>query len=68
MDSLNTSYEVLEQRLLQKRLQIEELEIQKRSLGKTEFLQSEIETIEPLVKASLAPETRLLALMREKKV
>ena len=67
LNSLNTSYEVLEQRLLQKRLQIEELEIQKRSLEKNlEFLQSEIETIEPLVKASLAPETRLLALMREK--
>ena len=63
---LNSKSAILEQRRLQKLNEIQELKIQfETSQNGLKLLRREIETLEPLVKAGLAPETRLLALQRE---
>ena len=65
-DDLNSKSAILEQRRLQKLNEIQELKIQfETSQNGLKLLRREIETLEPLVKAGLAPETRLLALQRE---
>ena len=65
-DDLNSKSAILEQRRLQKLNEIQELKIQyETSQNGLELIRREIETLEPLVKAGLAPETRLLALQRE---
>ena len=63
---LNSKSAILEQRRLQKLNEIQELKIQfETSQNGLKLLRREIETLEPLVRAGLAPETRLLALQRE---
>jgi adhesin transport system membrane fusion protein len=65
-DDLSSKSAILEQRRLQKLNEIQELKIQfKTSTNGLNLIRREIETIEPLVKNGLAPETRLLALRRE---
>ena len=65
-DDLYSKSAILEQRRLQKLNEIQELKIQfETSQNGLKLLRREIETLEPLVKAGLAPETRLLALQRE---
>lgn len=65
-DDLNSKSAILEQRRLQKLNEIQELKIQfETSQNGLKLLRREIDTLEPLVKAGLAPETRLLALQRE---
>jgi len=65
-DDLNSKSAILEQRRLQKLNEIQELKIQfEASQNGLKLLRREIETLEPLVRAGLAPETRLLALQRE---
>ena len=65
-DDLSSKSSILEQRRLQKLNEIQELKIQfKTSQNGLKLIRREIETLEPLVKAGLAPETRLLALQRE---
>ena len=65
-DDLNSKSAILEQRRLQKLNEIQELKIQfETSQNGLKLLRREIETLEPLVKLGLAPETRLLALQRE---
>lgn len=66
LDDLATKEAILEQRRIQKRNEIQELKIQfetaSNGLG---LIRREINTIEPLVRSGLAPETRLIALSRE---
>lgn len=65
-DDLNSKSAILEQRRLQKLNEIQELKIQyETSQNGLKLIRREIDTLEPLVKAGLAPETRLLALQRE---
>ena len=65
-DDLSSKSAILEQRRLQKLNEIQELKIQfETSTNSLKLIRREIETIEPLVKNGLAPETRLLALQRE---
>jgi len=65
-DDLNSKSAILEQRRLQKLNEIQEFKIQfETSQNGLKLLRREIETLEPLVRAGLAPETRLLALQRE---
>jgi adhesin transport system membrane fusion protein len=65
-DDLSSKSAILEQRRLQKLNEIQELKIQfETSMNGLKLIRREIETIEPLVKNGLAPETRLLALQRE---
>jgi adhesin transport system membrane fusion protein len=65
-DDLSSKSAILEQRRLQKLNEIQELKIQfETSTNGLKLIRREIETIEPLVKNGLAPETRLLALQRE---
>lgn len=65
-DDLSSKSSILEQRRLQKLNEIQELKIQfKTSQNGLQLIRREIKTLEPLVKAGLAPETRLLALQRE---
>lgn len=65
-DDLSSKSAILEQRRLQKLNEIQELKIQyQTSQNGLKLIRREIETLEPLVKAGLAPETRLLALQRE---
>lgn len=65
-DDLNTKSAILEQRKLQKLNEIEELQITfETAQNGLVLIQSEIETIEPLVKNGLAPETRLIGLRRD---
>ncbi len=65
-DDLSSKSAILEQRRLQKLNEIQELKIQyETSQNGLKLIRREIETLEPLVKAGLAPETRLLALQRE---
>ena len=65
LDDLNTKSAILEQRI-QKLNEIRELKIQfETSENGLTLIRREIETIEPLVKSGLAPETRLLSLQRE---
>ena len=65
-DDLSSKSAILAQRRLQKLNEIQELKIQfETSTNGLKLIRREIETIEPLVKNGLAPETRLLALQRE---
>ena len=66
IDDLNTKTAILEQRRIQKLNEIQELKIQYQSaINGLQLIRQEINTVEPLVKTGLAPETRLLALKRE---
>jgi len=66
LDDLSTKSAILEQRRLQKLNEIEELRIQYITAENgLALIRREIDTIEPLVKTGLAPETRLIALQRE---
>ena len=69
LEDLNTKSSILEQRRLQKLNEIEELRIQYTTAKNgLVLIRREIDTIEPLVKSGLAPETRLIALQREEEV
>jgi len=66
LEDLSTKSSILEQRRLQKLNEIEELRIQYTTAQNgLVLIRREIDTIEPLVKSGLAPETRLIALQRE---
>ena len=66
LEDLSTKSAILEQRRLQKLNEIEELRIQYiTAQNGLALIRREIDTIEPLVKTGLAPETRLIALQRE---
>ena len=66
LDDLVTKSAILDQRRLQKLNEVEELKIQVQTAQRgLELIQQEINTIQPLVDAGLAPETRLLSLKRE---
>ncbi len=66
LDDLTTKSAILEQRRLQKLNEIQELKIQFETASNgLRLIRREISTLEPLVKAGLAPETRLIALQRE---
>jgi len=65
-DDLNSKTAILEQRRLQRLNEVQELNIQyETAQSGLALIRREINTIEPLVKAGLAPETRLIALRRE---
>ena len=65
-DDLNSKTAILEQRRLQRLNEVQELNIQyETAQNGLALIRREIKTIEPLVKAGLAPETRLIALRRE---
>jgi len=67
LDQLKSTQLVLETRLDQRKAEIQEVQIESRSIkNNLQLLLKEIETVEPLVKASLAPETRLITLERER--
>ena len=67
LEQLQSAKLVLETRLDQRKAEIEEILIEQRSVqNNLNLLLKEIETVEPLVKASLAPETRLISLERER--
>jgi len=66
LEDLSTKSSILEQRRLPKLNEIEELRIQYTTAQNgLVLIRREIDTIEPLVKSGLAPETRLIALQRE---
>lgn len=66
LDDLNTKSAILEQRQIQKLNEIQELKIKyNTATNGLALIRREIETIEPLVKTGLAPETRLIALKRD---
>ncbi len=66
LDDLNTKSAILNQRRLQKLNEAQELKIQyETSVNGLKLILKEIQTLEPLVRSGLAPETRLLALQRE---
>ena len=66
LDDLNTKSAILEQRRIQKLNEIQELKIQFNTASNgLALIRREIDTLEPLVKSGLAPETRLIALKRE---
>jgi adhesin transport system membrane fusion protein len=66
LDELNTKTAILEQRRMQKLNEIQELKIKYETASNgLKLIRREIDTIEPLVKSGLAPETRLIALQRE---
>ena len=65
-DDLNSKTAILEQRRLQRLNEVQELNIKyETAQNGLALIRREINTIEPLVKAGLAPETRLIALRRE---
>lgn len=67
LTQLGITEEVLNTRLEQRFAELEELPLRKKTLEENlAFLTDEIETVTPLVEASLAPETRLLGLKRER--
>jgi len=67
LNQLKSTQLVLETRLDQRKAEIQEVQIESRSIkNNLQLLLKEIETVEPLVKASLAPETRLITLERER--
>ena len=67
LEQLQSAKLVLETRLDQRKAEIEEILIEQRSVqNNLNLLLKEIETVEPLVKASLAPETRLSSLELER--
>lgn len=66
LDDLTAKSSILEQRRLQKLNEIQELKIHyETAKNGLALIRREIQTIEPLVKSGLAPETRLIALKRE---
>lgn len=66
LDDLQAKSSILEQRRLQKLNEVQELKIQFETANNGLILiRREIETVEPLVKTGLAPETRLISLQRE---
>ena len=66
LDDLSTKKAILEQRRIQKRNEIQELNIQFETASNgLQLIKREIDTIEPLVRSGLAPETRLITLRRE---
>lgn len=66
LDDLQAKSSILEQRRLQELNQIQELRIQFETANNgLALIRREIETVEPLVKTGLAPETRLISLQRE---
>ena len=66
LDELNTKTAILEQRRMQKLNEIQELKIKYETASNgLALIRQEINTIEPLVKSGLAPETRLITLKRE---
>lgn len=66
LEDLSTKSSILEQRRLQKLNEIEELRIQYiTAQNGLALIRREIDTIEPLVRTGLAPETRLISLQRE---
>jgi adhesin transport system membrane fusion protein len=66
LDDLQAKSSILEQRRLQKLNEVQELKIQFETANKSlTLIRREIETVEPLVKTGLAPETRLISLQRE---
>lgn len=66
LDDLNTKSAILEQRRIQKLNEIQELKIQfNTASNELALIRREINTLEPLVKSGLAPETRLITLKRE---
>lgn len=65
-NDLETKSAILDQREIQKLNEIEELKIKyETAQNGLSLIRHEIETIEPLVKNGLAPETRLITLRRE---
>lgn len=69
LDDLNSKTAILEQRRLQKLNESKELKIQyETAVNSLALIRREIETVEPLVKSGLAPETRLLSLQREEEI
>jgi adhesin transport system membrane fusion protein len=66
LDDLSTKEAILEQQRIQKRNEIQELKIQFETASNgLQLIRREINTIEPLVRSGLAPETRLITLRRE---
>ncbi len=66
LDDLQAKSSILEQRRLQKLSEVQELKIKIETANNSlALIRKEIETIEPLVKTGLAPETRLISLQRE---
>ena len=65
-DDLQAKSSILEQRRLQKLNEVQELKIQFETASNgLALIRREIQTLEPLVKNGLAPETRLISLQRE---
>ena len=63
---LSTKSAILEQRRIQKLNEIKELEIQfQTAMNGLSLIRREINTLEPLVRNGLAPETRLITLQRQ---
>ena len=66
LDDLTAKSSILEQRRLQKLNEIQELKIQYQTAKNgLALIRTEINTVEPLVKNGLAPETRLISLQKE---
>ena len=66
LDDLTAKSSILEQRRLQKLNEIQELKIQYQTAKNgLALIRTEIDTVEPLVKNGLAPETRLISLQKE---
>ena len=66
LDDLQAQSQILEQRRLQKLNEIQELKIKYQTASNgLDLIRRQIETLEPLVKVGLAPETRLITLQRE---
>ena len=66
LDDLQAKSSILEQRRLQKLNEVQELKIQfQTAKNGLALIRREINTIEPLVRSGLAPETRLISLQRE---
>lgn len=66
LEDLKAKSSILDQRRLQKLNEVQELKIQFETANNgLTLIRREIETVEPLVKTGLAPETRLISLQRE---
>lgn len=66
LDDLGAKSSILDQRRLQKLNEIQELKIQfETAKNGLLLIEKQINTLEPLVKTGLAPETRLISLQRE---
>ena len=69
LNDLKSKSAILNQREIQKRNEIQELKIKyETAQNGIDLIRREIETIEPLVKNGLAPETRLIKLRRDEAV